>query len=124
MLDRHRRWCIICLRIASGVYRHRGDDAAYQARHDRGVRAQALVLSSHYDPNGGDPGGWTSEVVLIPTPEGRVRAVVGHHYPEAASTPNTVEVIYDPENPTNAQTVEDYEQYGDYSAPLNGSAPV
>jgi hypothetical protein len=50
-----------------------------------------------------------------------VQATVGHHNPEAAGTPKGVEVIYDPKNPTNAQTVEDYEEFGDDSAGIGGA---
>jgi hypothetical protein len=98
-----------------GTFDHRGDHDAFVARRDRGVVAQALLLSSHYDASGGDPDGWTREVVLIPTAQGKVRAVVGHHGPESGEVPTSVAVIYDPLAPTNAQTLQDFTEYGDYS---------
>lgn len=94
---------------------------AYIARHDRGVTAQVRILSSHYDADGGDPGGWTTQTVLIPTTTGPVTADVGHHNEDpAGSAPTSVEVIYDPQHPSNAQTVQDYQEFGDYSAPVGG----
>jgi len=105
---------LFLLGLAVGVQDHRHDHAAYLARRDHGVRTTATILSSHYDANGGDPGGWTTQVVLIPTPSGPVRAVVGHHDKGDAGV-HTVAVIYDPANPANAQTVQDFAEFGDYS---------
>jgi len=110
--------------LAVGVFDHRGDHGAYLARRDRGVVAQAVVLSSHYDASGGDPDGWTREVVLIPTTQGKVRAVVGHHGPEPDKVPASIAVVYDPLAPTNAQTVQDFTDYGDYSAGIGFRSSV
>jgi heme exporter protein D len=105
---------LVVLCLASGAAKHRGDQYAYQARKDRGVITTATIVSSHYDANGGDPAGWTRQVVVIPTPSGPVRAVVGHHG-ENQGDGATVAVIYDPMNPTNAQTVQDFHDFGDYA---------
>ena len=115
---------LLLLAVAGGIYSDRGKHAAFVARRDRGVVAQAQVLSSHYDADGGDPNGWTREVVLIPTPHSKVLAVVGHHGPEPGGRPATVAVIYDPLRPTNAQTVQDFNEFGDYSDGLTDRGAV
>jgi hypothetical protein len=64
--------------VLSGQYAH--DVHLHEALTHRGVQTSAAVESSHYEPSGGDPGGWTSDVVSFKDRDGRsVVAKVGHH---------------------------------------------
>lgn len=70
-----------------------------------GVTITARVLSSHYDPDGGDPGGWTRDVVEFNTATGTVQTTVGHHdtdQPERTS--GQLVILYDPRQPAHAAT--------------------
>lgn len=69
----------------------------HSALDKRGVTTTATVLSYSYDPDGGDPGGWTTDHVRFTTSSGAaVVATVGHHHtgPERAS--RVLDVTYDP----------------------------
>jgi hypothetical protein len=103
--------------IAVGVVglvlsRHYARDVhLHQALADRGVRVSASVESSHYDPSGGDPGGWTSDVVSFKDSSGRsFVATVGHHGSNTEAGSGKFQVIYDPSNPKRVQALTDFEQ--------------
>ena len=71
---------------------HRGLDS-------RGVTVEARVDLYRYDPEGGDPDGWTSEMVTFSTPSGRsVQVKVGHHGPGVEGSTRSLRVTYDPKD--------------------------
>ncbi len=82
----------------------------------RGVTTDAKVESYNYNPDGGDPGGWTTEDVAFVTREGvAVSATIGHHDPGTESTTRSIRVRYDPLHP-------DVVEAADYDvAPTDGS---
>jgi len=82
----------------------------------RGIITDAKVLSYNYDPDGGDPGGWTRDHVSFMTRDGQtISATVGHHDPGTENTTGTIRVIYDPLHP-RVVLVTDYD-----IAPSDGS---
>lgn len=67
----------------------------------RGVTNTAAVLSYSYDPDGGDPDGWTTDDVRFITATGTtVTARIGHHSPGPEQTTRKLLVTYDPQHPT------------------------
>jgi len=109
--------------IAQGIWAHRGDRDAYLALRNRGVTAAAAIIRSSYDANGGDPNGWTRQVVLIPAASGPVQAVVGHHGSNK-SDGAVVRVIYDPSKPLNARNLEDFREDDNLDLPATASIAV
>lgn len=83
----------------------------------RGVSTKAKVLSYSYDPDGGDPDGWTTDKVAFVTDRGTtVVATVGHHAPGTEQATRSVQVTYDPQQPTLVRVA----NYGDDADdPLN-----
>lgn len=76
----------------------------HAALDSRGVTTTALVLSYHYDPDGGDPDGWTSDRVSFTTDTGRkVVTTVGHHSPGPEQSTHLLSVTYDPQRPAVAR---------------------
>jgi hypothetical protein len=77
----------------------------------RGVTTLATVVSSSYDANGGDPGGWTTDRISFTTATGQTETgAVGHHNddtPERAS--GHMPVIYDPAYPATVMSVADHQ---------------
>ena len=69
----------------------------------RGVVVAAQALTVHYDPDGGDPGGWTSIRAQFVDTRGYQRTVtVGHHDQATEAVGGTVDVLYDPMHPSIA----------------------
>lgn len=67
----------------------------------RGVTTTATLLSYSYDPDGGDPGGWTTDHVSFTTAVGAtIVATVGHHDPGPERASRVIDVTYDPRHPT------------------------
>jgi hypothetical protein len=80
----------------------------------RGVTTTATVLSYAYDPDGGDPGGWTTDRVGFTTASGAmVTATVGHHDPGPERVSRVLEVTYDPQHPTVARAARYSDDAGD-----------
>lgn len=77
------------------------------------------MLSSTYDPGGGDPDGWTSEhVVFQPDSANSEYALLGHHGPNTGQGPGSkVSVVYDPRHPSNVALASELSAHrGDYTA--------
>jgi hypothetical protein len=85
----------------------------YRALKARGVTTSAKVVRSSYDEGGGDPNGWTTETVRFRDVTGAdIQTVVGHHdtdRPERSS--GQIEIVFDPQHPTIASTVANFEQF-------------
>jgi len=65
-----------------------------------GVTTTASLRSYSYDPDGGDPGGWTTDQVSFVTRSGkRETATVGHHNPGTEQTTGTLPITYAPQHP-------------------------
>jgi hypothetical protein len=72
----------------------------YRFVYSRGVTTTAAVLSYKYDPDRGDPDGWTTDRVAFTTHAGAsVTAVVGHHSPREEKLTRRMRVTYDPLHP-------------------------
>lgn len=72
----------------------------YRPLYSRGITTTATVLSYHYDPEGGDPGGWTTDRITFMTRQGEsITATVGHHDPGTERTTHAIGVTYDPVHP-------------------------
>lgn len=66
-----------------------------------GVTTTAAVLSYSYNENGGDPGGWTTDIVRFVDRHGRVViATVGHHDQGPEKVTRSMRVTYDPAVPS------------------------
>jgi hypothetical protein len=71
-----------------------------QALDQRGVLASATVVSHSYNPDGGDPDGWTTDWIRYVTATGTsIVAKIGHHDPGSETVSGTVQVMYDPQHP-------------------------
>lgn len=72
----------------------------YRPLYVRGVTTTATVRSYEYDPDGGDPGGWTTDRVQFTTRDGEsISATVGHHDPGPERKTHHMRVRYDPLHP-------------------------
>jgi hypothetical protein len=84
----------------------------YRALTARGVTTSADLVKSSYDAGGGDPGGWTTDTVRFRVTDGKtVQTVVGHHdsdQPERSA--GRINIVYDPQHPTTALTLIEFEQ--------------
>ncbi len=81
------------------------DNAHAQRKHTvldkRGVTTAAVVLTYSYDPDGGDPGGWTTDRIRFTTGNGTVvLSTVGHHDPGREDASGRLAVTYDRQHPT------------------------
>jgi hypothetical protein len=73
----------------------------HSALDKRGVTTAATLVSYSYDPDGGDPGGWTTDQVSFRTTAGAaIVATVGHHDPGPERASRVIDVTYDPRHPT------------------------
>jgi len=81
-----------------------------RALQQRGVTTSATVLRSSYDPDGGDPNGWTTDTVQFRDTQGRNnQADVGHHGDNHVEQgTRTPPIIYDPHHPTVAVSAQEY----------------
>ena len=71
------------------------------ARHS--VAVVGTVLKVSYDPDGGDPGGWTSELVSYDLPGlGSHRIELGHHYPPTVKVGSPISLVADSRRPSVA----------------------
>lgn len=76
----------------------------HRAIDKRGLTTTAAVLSYSYDPDGGDPDGWTTDRVRFTTASGEtVVTTVGHHSAGPERTSRTMAVSYDPQHPAVAR---------------------
>jgi hypothetical protein len=72
----------------------------YRHVYSRGVTTTASVLSYKYDPDGGDPGGWTTDRVAFTSNDGEsVTAIIGHYNPGPEKLTGRMHVTYDPVHP-------------------------
>lgn len=96
-------WAVVAV---SGNFDDQNSLHRYHALASRGVTTTAQVIESHYDENGGDPGGWTTDTVRFRTDSGTVvQTVVGHHDSDSSErTSGRIEIVYDPQRPTVAVT--------------------
>jgi hypothetical protein len=80
----------------------------------RGVTTTGEVLSAHFDPNGGDPNGWTSVHVRFTDLTGRRHiATVGHHDVATEHVGDPFVIAYDPRNPSVADNPADPHYFAD-----------
>jgi len=80
-----------------------------RALQQRGVTTSATVLRSSYDPDGGDPNGWTTDTVQFRDTQGRNnQADVGHHDNHVEQGTRILPIIYDPHHPTVAVSAQEY----------------
>lgn len=81
------------------------------ALQQRGAAMTANLLSSSYDPDGGDPDGWTTDTVQFRDQRGNVeRAVVGHHGDDhTEQTSRTIPIVYEPAHPGNVMSAQQLE---------------
>lgn len=77
---------------------------AHRALDSRGLTTTATVLTSSYDPDGGDPNGWTTDQMRFTTAAGTVvTATLGHHGRGGETAGNRQRVTYDPRDPSVAR---------------------
>jgi hypothetical protein len=70
----------------------------------RGLTTTATVLNYSYDPDGGDPDGWTIDRVRFVTAGGTtVVTTIGHHSAGPEITSRRMAVSYDPQHPAVAR---------------------
>jgi len=83
-----------------------GDDRKLRLHEDLArhpVAVVGTVLKVSYDPDGGDPGGWTSEVVTYDLPAlGSHRLVIGHHFPPTVKVGSPISLLADSRPPSVA----------------------
>lgn len=81
-----------------------------RALQQRGVTTSATVLQSTYDPNGGDPDGWTTDTVQFGNASGRDNYAVVHHHGDnhVEQRTGTLGIIYDPSRPSIAMSTQEY----------------
>lgn len=71
------------------------------ARHS--VTVVGTVLKVNYDADGGDPGGWTSELVSYDVPGlASHRIELGHHYPPTVQVGSPISLVADTRRPSFA----------------------
>ena len=84
------------------------DAGRTDALRTHGITTQAIVLSVSYDPDGGDPNGWTALGVRFRDAAGRQRlATMGHHGPPDEHVGRPIPVIYDSTDPALIDLVGD-----------------
>ena len=65
-----------------------------------GIATSAHVLKSSYDPEGGDPNGWTTDTVEFRRSNGKTQqAVIGHHGEDIERISGVIKIVYDPDQP-------------------------
>jgi hypothetical protein len=108
---------LVALLVITGSFRFLGSERKWHTLEMRGVPTQATILTSSYDPAGGDPNGWTSEEVVFRANGGLAYAHLGHHGPNAGPASGaSVEVVYDPRNPRTVALASELSSHrGDYS---------
>ncbi len=92
---------VLTMSVLFGVARDMRRLAVGRALDSRGLTTMAEVGSATYDPDGGDPDGWTIDHVRFTTQSGEiVSAVIGHHGPPTAELQtHRLAVVYDPVRP-------------------------
>jgi len=98
---------ILCLLFMTGVFKDARTLIRDEALNRLGQVASAHVDSASYSPDGGDPNGWTTDVLTYTTSTGdKATATTGHHGPAATEKNGSLHIAYNPQDTSYVRIID------------------